>query len=882
MVAGSRIEGGTQIISAGVRKTIQSIKEIVGNYSDFDIYWALKETDMDPNETAQKLLNQDPFHVVKRKRDKRKEVSSNSNGQVPVDARRHFESAGQGPTSNTSSDRPPSQNTTSDRPSSHSTFSDRPPYRNTFSDRNVRRGGYARGSSTANDRLLLGTGISREFRVVRDNRINGNVNKEMKPASLQCTTSTNEQASNDSEKGQTASSKSQKPSSRQNSSHGLNGQTQIRSSGANSTGNVRTETLVEKRVTLPIAASRVQAGKPNNSQPHSPVVVSSNSVVGVYSSSTDPVHVPSPDSRPAASVGAIKREVGIRRQASGNSKPSAPGSSVTSVSNSLLGKEGSTESFRPFTGISKADQVSQTSESVIPSMSGSRPLLSNQHNVRPHPPPVGHQKASQTNKEWKPKSSQKPSSNSPGVIGTPTKSISPASGDSKVSESEAAKLQDKLALVNVYDNCNVVIAESIRVPDSDRFQLTFGSLGTELDSTGNIVNGFQAGDTEESNREAAASLSVSAPELCSDEASGIKPVDLLDHQVRSSGSESPVSGAVAEHQLPEKKETSSPQNLGNYADIGLVQDNSSSYAPSDSQQQDPSELQGFSAFDSQTGYDIPYFRPNMEESRGHPPQEALSSHTVNSMAASTVAMVQQQPPPVAQMYPQVHVSHYANLMPYRQFLSPVYVPPMAVPGYSNNPAYPHLSNGNSYLLMPGGGSHLNANSLKYGVQQFKPVPAGSPTGFGNFTNPNGYAINAPGVGGAAGLEDSSRIKYKDGNLYVPNPQAETSEIWIQNAREHPGMQSTPYYNMPAQTPHGAYMPSHGAHASFNAAAAQSSHMQFPGLYHPPQPSAIPNPHHMGPAMGGNVGVGVGAAAPGAQVGAYQQPQLNHLNWQSNF
>ncbi|KAM2653996.1 hypothetical protein EV2_025555 [Malus domestica] len=153
MVAGSRIEGGTQIISAGVRKTIQSIKEIVGNYSDFDIYWALKETDMDPNETAQKLLNQDPFHVVKRKRDKRKEVFSNSNGQVPVDARRHFESAGQGPTSNTSSDRPPSQNTTSDRPSSHSTFSDRPPYRNTFSDRNVRRGGYARGGSTVGQGL---------------------------------------------------------------------------------------------------------------------------------------------------------------------------------------------------------------------------------------------------------------------------------------------------------------------------------------------------------------------------------------------------------------------------------------------------------------------------------------------------------------------------------------------------------------------------------------------------------------------------------------------------------------------------------------------------------------------------------------------------------
>ena len=95
------------------------------------------------------------------------------------------------------------------------------------------------------------------------------------------------------------------------------------------------------------------------------------------------------------------------------------------------------------------------------------------------------------------------------------------------------------------------------------------------------------------------------------------------------------------------------------------------------------------------------------------------------------------------------------------------------------------------------------------------------------------------------------------------------------------MQSAPFYNMP-QTPHG-YMPSHTGHASFNAAAAQSSHMQFSGLYHPPpQPAAMTNPHHLGPSMGANVGVGVAPAAPGAQVGAYQQPQLGHLNWTTNF
>ncbi|OVA03182.1 Protein of unknown function DUF1296 [Macleaya cordata] len=58
MVTGSRLDGGTQILSARIQKTIQSIKEIVGNHSDGDIYSMLKETNMDPNETAQKLLNQ--------------------------------------------------------------------------------------------------------------------------------------------------------------------------------------------------------------------------------------------------------------------------------------------------------------------------------------------------------------------------------------------------------------------------------------------------------------------------------------------------------------------------------------------------------------------------------------------------------------------------------------------------------------------------------------------------------------------------------------------------------------------------------------------------------------------------------------------------------
>lgn len=39
-----------------VRNIIQGIKEIASNHSEEDIYAMLRECNMDPNETAQKLL----------------------------------------------------------------------------------------------------------------------------------------------------------------------------------------------------------------------------------------------------------------------------------------------------------------------------------------------------------------------------------------------------------------------------------------------------------------------------------------------------------------------------------------------------------------------------------------------------------------------------------------------------------------------------------------------------------------------------------------------------------------------------------------------------------------------------------------------------------
>ncbi|KAL2926169.1 GBF-interacting protein 1 [Bienertia sinuspersici] len=810
---------GTQTVPAKFQKTIQSIKEIVGNHPDFEIYNTLKESNMDPNETAQKLLNQDPFHEVRRRRDKKKE-NAGYNGHV--EPRRRTENTGQG-----------------------SKFHG--------PDRAVNRGGYRRSS-------VSDAGINQEFRVVRDNRVNQNSDREAKSSSHVSSLANVQRI--------TERSSSVVPNSQRHTGGRYvqtpNGVRDFRSKLPRDINSDNRNGNFEKKSAAMSSESQVITMKPNNSHSQAVSTMYSNAI-GVYASASDPVHVPSPDTRSSAAIGAIRREVGVvgsRRQSSDSSSKQSLQQNNSNI-NSVLGSSSTAESLRQINGVSRNEQPHGTvSETVVVSSTGSR--SSTHFSSRLHQQSVGHQKGAAV-KEWKPKTNQKASVSNPGVIGSPVKSVSHLA-DSKNVENEAEQLEDKFQQVNKQESQNVIIAQHIRVPENDRCRLTFGTFGMESDSSENPVSTF---------------LPVDSIDEPVEQSPSNQQLNTIDDQVRNSGSSSP-SDASCENHSPDKKDSPGISNAEDFGDMGLVHNHSSLTASTSQQHPESTELPSLSAYDQQPVYDMSYFRPSIDDAVRGPglpsPQEALSSHTANSVPSSSVGMLQQQAP-MAQMYPQVHVSHYANVMPYRQFIPPLYVPQM-VPGFSGNPGYPHLSNGSSYVFMPGGSSHLPANSLKYGVQQFKTFPAGSPTGFGNMANPAGYPLNAPGVvGGPTGLDDSSRLKYKDNNLYVPNPQAETSEVWIQNHRDIPGMQSAPYFNMQGQTAHpaAAYLQSHAGHASFNGAGvAQSSQMQFPGMY-PPQPTAMPNAHHLG---GGNIGVG--PAAPGPQVGAYQQPQISHLNWTTNF
>jgi len=134
-----------------------------------------------------------------------------------------------------------------------------------------------------------------------------------------------------------------------------------------------------------------------------------------------------------------------------------------------------------------------------------------------------------------------------------------------------------------------------------------------------------------------------------------------------------------------------------------------------------------------------------------------------------MSLVQQQQQPFTQLYPQVHISHYPNFVPCRHIISPLYVPQLLVPNYSNNSAHIHCSSGSNYLMMPGGSPQLTSGSMKYGASQYKPVQAGNPTtGYGSYTNPGGYTVGT--IGSTVGMEDMSRINFKDNNVYVPNLQ----------------------------------------------------------------------------------------------------------------
>ncbi|CAL0308899.1 unnamed protein product [Lupinus luteus] len=702
--------------------------------------------------------NQDTFDEVKRRRDKKELQPQVVGHDISGDTQRHTENDGQG---------------------------------NKF---------YA--SSRHSGRRINHSRV--EFRVVRDNRVKHTRCEEGKSPSLPGSTPTSEQLNvNTTEKGSSEASSNQ-----MNLSQAFNGSDSHARCLKDTDMSDRKATSEEKQDQILNTAAQMLPIKPNNVHQHSVTMASTScSSADVYSSSADPIHVPPADSRSSGVVGANGRDVGVvgfRRQSSDNLVKQSSVHSSSYANNSLMGKDvTSSNSCQSFGAISKTEQFYQANVTVPESSS-----INNHYNSRPHQHLMGLQRVPQPNKEWRPKSTQQSSGNSPGVTGTPKKAPSPPAEISKDIKSDAETLLEKLSQINIYENQNVTIAQDTQVAEIECCRLTFGTIGVELKSLKHQSQSQPIVTAGKSHEESNASLTLPGPELSNDDVSGSKLIELHGDLVRSARTNSPSLGVASEQKLPDIVESSSSRNPDSYADVGLTHDSRSSYAHSEPKPlYDSHNVSGFWAYGHTTGCE-PHLRPTIEDI----------------------------------------VRWKGGLLSHQKFLSPNFFPSANMPGYSSNPPYYHPANGNNYLTMPEGSSHPNANGLKYGVQQFKPVPFGGPTGFHNFTN-----------------------------FTNPNLQADTSNTWIQNPMEL-GMQSSHPYFPARQTPHAARIPSLNANASsFNAAtaaaatSAQSSHMQF---HHAP--------HHLGPpSLANSIGV---EAAPGSQFGAYQahQPQMGHQNWTTFF
>lgn len=841
---GSRIDGGVPVIPVRERKTVQALKEIARNHSDAEIYAMLKDSNMDPDETAQKLLNQDPFHEVRRKKDKKKE---NVGTRIPAEPWKQLEL-------------------------NHS-----PPFRNNIYvtvDRNSRRGFYPRSQLS---------GGNHEFRVVRDNRVN-NSNSELKKNTYNIADDSHMSKSSPDKRSSEILT-----TSKIHTVRGLDNKSQPAGTGripsadahAKSSLLVGPHNNMSEREKSTLSNPTVQP--PNDSTRISemlPSPASSSSAIGVYSSSSDPVHVPSPVPRSVGTVGGSRREVGVV------GKRSTPQSSLpngTTVSANGKDATAPSNSFPQTATASKSTHTSQTSSSDhTVAVSVGRPSSNSSHgNKQMMQQSMGHQKASTSNMEWKPKVKAS-RSDTPGTCVPASVSGSGVSlGDNTVNpECEVSCLADKLCEAGMDENKLVIIPSHLRVPETERAHVTFGSFGKEdADIPSEQAVSIPSGPVEPPH--------VTLSEDNSDSAGSLTATSSLDSPPPTADS-----GTIAPDNASESMNS---QHLESYADVGLVHDHSPQHPMETHQMQPESDLSSVPAYSLSQNYETPFFRPTSEDNSGmqelSSPPETLTAYVANSTPSPTglaSAMshhqpsMQQQQPPATQLYPHVQFSHFQNFLPYRQFMPPMYVPQIAVPNYPSSPAYPHPSNGSSYLLMPGASSHIAANGLKY-----KPGPLANPTAYGAFTNPAGYTISSAGalLGGASSLDDISRIKYKDNNLYVPNvQQAESpSEMWVQTPRDLPGVQSSHYFNIAGQASHAAYLPTHAAHASFNA-AVQPSHIQFPGLFHPSQQTAMPNPHHLvhqqvPPSMGGNIAVGM--ASPTAPIASFQQAQLGH-SWPGNF
>nr|XP_011467310.1 PREDICTED: endochitinase A isoform X3 [Fragaria vesca subsp. vesca] len=877
--------GGFRVsIPTSVRKTIQDIKEITGNHSEEEIYAMLKECNMDPNETAQKLLLQDPFHEVKRKRDKRKENLSNRESSEPRWRPGMQGKGGRGGRVN---------------------FSPRHIPHDAGGGRNSGPGTENGPAQVAEKGVAPSLPTSHETKTKERSLITSSVPAIVGgPTNVASGTTTVVPASQ--------------------SSAGTSGEISFSLVGDNSGSSAS-----------PVDAKKVPGSAFGNEDLHEQAAPSSSSssvlpnpvsTLGACFSSSDPVLVPSNDSRLPGSVGTIKREVATHNPPAASEVSSSLAQGKTTSKTQGVGKAQPSDLSHPSSASTHGGSVSRTPSNYS---SRSQQLIGTQK--------VG------TNKEWKPKpivsavvqgqaTANAAASEAPADLVEVSSQSQPVPSvlDSEEANSKLQKKLEELHLPQLPQRKLVILPNHIHVPESERNKLSFGSFGATFGVTNSCVSGPESEKSSTPQSETSQVIEESVEEQSSSNQTVLATADVGDfpdhpqsptHILENlSSGEGDVSSSAAQghneskhdsvmtsgsHQLPVAN-TSPNYSFGIVPPI--LGSQLAAFENSESQAHDVSRLPSFvvqQPFDPASYYAQFYRSAADSDGRLSPfpspgvstkyngnvgvlppssqsPQEggALSAAGPTPLVTQAPGLVQssiavtQQPLPVFRPPAGVHISHYPNyLHPYSHYFSPFYVPP-PIHQYLGNGAFPQQPQAGG--VYPAPSPAAAATGVKYSLPQYK---AGTNTGNSNHmgmasgygpygSSPAGYNPSpATTAGNTTANEDLSTSQFKENNVYITGQQSEGSSVWVAAPnREMPSLTSS-FYNLPAQGQH-VFTPT------------QAGHGTFAGLYHPAQAVSAAAVHPLlqqSQTMAGTVDM----VGPGGNV--YQQPQhAQQMNWPSNY
>ncbi|XP_010657491.1 GBF-interacting protein 1-like isoform X2 [Vitis vinifera] len=891
--------GGFRVsISSSMREVIQNIKEVTGDHTEEEIYAMLKDCAMDPNETVQKLLMQDPFHEVRRKRDKRKEHLSNRDSAEP---RWRPGMQGQGSRGG----------------------------RVNYSSRHTSHGG-GRNSAPAKE-----NGISQ----ISEKGIAQPTSQEMKNKETTAIASSITVMADGPAVTTTGNTSVVHTSHSTVASDVIHADLSA-STDANKLGNSPSPSIDANKNPSIAFGTGDTCGQPTPGSSNCSASVTPASSSGGYFSASDPVLVPSHDSRISHAVGTIKREVGSQRTPVENNEITHAESRSAAVAASETGSsflQGKMPGKSPGVGKNHLVESSQPSPSLTHAGSSvNRP--SSNYNTRLQQV-IGPQKVG-PGMEWKPKSTNPNlvqssgaavTSEIPSVSAESVTQTQPVSGDLD-SEEANPKPQKKLEGLHSRARRHVIIPNHIHVPEAERTGLNFGSFTTGFGVS--LIDAYDPESDKTSTPQSETSQGIE--ETVEEHSSSNQNVlataeegDYPDHPESPPHVSENISsgeGDISSSSAPEydsKQEIALPPGGHQYSTVHTSPNYSFGFVPpilgsqlapfesSESQARDVTRLPSFVVqpqFDPASYYAqfyrsgsdsdgrispfqspgvVPKYNGNvavLSPQTSQSPQEGGNSLVLSTAGATPLVTqsagvmqssiaVTQQPVPVFRQ-PGVHIPHYPpNYIPYGHYFSPFYVPPPAIHQFLANGAFPHQPQAGGVYPAP---PNAAAAGVKYSLPQYKPgtntgnsAHMGMPGGYGPYgSSPAGYnPSSAAAAGNSTANEEIAASQFKENSVYITGQQSEGSAVWIAApGRDISGLPASSFYNLPPQSQHVAFTPTQGGHGP------------IAGIYHPAQ--AVTATVHPLLQQSQTMAGAVDMVGPTGSV--YQQPQHAQINWPNNY